>query len=198
MSIYFFSGYILLSIFLILDYKEKINDTTTFLLTMIPSLIMGTGLALGEATIVGSLRNYPKKFINGWSSGTGMAGIIGALLTLFFKMSNVKTQFLYLFCSPLSIIYLFTFLLQEKIFNIYVKPKQTKFLSLEIQTENSNDEKINNSEIEKINNENLNNNDGDIIEDSNDTNFSLNFNNFKLAFSYSKVFIINLFLVNFL
>ena len=56
---------------------------------MIPSFIMGTGCALGEATILGSLRNYPKSLVNGWSSGTGLAGIFAASLTLFFKIQKL-------------------------------------------------------------------------------------------------------------
>ena len=48
LAIYFFIGYI--SLFTILFFVEgdKLNHTVAFLLTLIPSLIMGTGSAFGS------------------------------------------------------------------------------------------------------------------------------------------------------
>lgn len=195
LSIYFFVGYVFLSFVLIMNKRDVIGDTTGFFLSMIPSLIMGTGSALGEATIIGALRIYPKNLINGWSSGTGMAGIIGALLTLFFKMFKIETQFLYLFASPLSLIYLFFFLIQEKIFNVYVKPKENN-------NQRTSFDKIseNTSEKNKLNPREENLLDSSTEENENfsspDNNHNLNLKNLKIAFGYSKVFIINLGLVN--
>jgi len=201
LGIYFFCGYILLSLVLILNNRKILNDKTSFLLTMIPSLIMGTGSALGELTIMGALRNYPKNLINGWSSGTGVSGIIGALLTLFFNMFKVQTQFLYLFTSPLSLIYLFIYIIQEKVFNVYVTSNKIKYskTSMNLNEENTNpsgelsEERnpINLNNQEEVDNNRNNNN----VSSAND-NSSLNVQNFKLAFGYSKIFIINLGLVN--
>jgi hypothetical protein len=205
LGIYFFLGYNLLSLVLILNARNIIGDKLGFVLTMIPSLIMGTGSAFGEATIMGCLRNYPKNLINGWGSGTGMAGIIGAILTIFFKMFNIKTQFLYLFTSPLSLIYLAIFLIQENVFNNHVLSKRNKTsnASIDLTEKRINEEDLSDGErvsnnlnvINQYNNssdeKNLSNKDS-----STDNNTKLNLHNFKLAFSYSKTFIINLALVN--
>jgi hypothetical protein len=207
LGIYFFLGYNLLSLVLILNAKEIIGDKLGFVLTMFPSLIMGTGSALGEATIMGSLRNYPKNLINGWASGTGMAGIIGALLTLFFKMFAIKTQYLYLFTSPLSLIYLIIFIIQENIFNNQIKSKKnnTSNASLDLIEKRTNEDKDNTdlSDGERANS-NMNNQYNNPLDENNllnkdsstDNNTKLNLHNFKLAFNYSKIFIINLALVN--
>lgn len=189
-----------------MNSKNYISDTLGFFLTMIPSLIMGTGSALGEATIIGALRNYPKNLITGWSSGTGMAGISGALLTLIFKMFKIETQLLYLIVSPLSLVFLAVFFLQEKMFNEYIKPRQSldsvivvaKDDTGNIQkrtsiVDNVNDIESENTQIEEENNP---------IDErpnkftSTDDNLNLSFKNLNLAYRYSSMFIVNLGLVN--
>jgi hypothetical protein len=204
-----------MSLVLILNTKRLISDDWGFTLTLIPSLIMGTGSALGEATIIGALRNYPKNLITGWSSGTGMAGISGALLTLITKIFKIKTQYLYLFVSPLSLIFLAVFFLQEKMFNDYIKNKQTNYTNdLILECENDS-EKIkieSKNDIETSIKIKYNSNDNDNDEGENNTsdedvnnsekyvstndNLNLSFENLILAFRYSSMFIINLGLVN--
>ena len=76
---------------------------------LFPSFIMGSGEALGEVNVLGYLRSLPGDFISGWSTGTGFAGVAGAGLTLIFKIRGIETQLLYLFLSPLTIIYFVLF-----------------------------------------------------------------------------------------
>ena len=69
LSIYFFSGYILLFIILlIIDNIKDFNQTVAFLLTLIPTVIMGTGQSLGEATFLGYIRTFPEDYVSGWSA----------------------------------------------------------------------------------------------------------------------------------
>ena len=87
LSIYFFVGYVLLFIILtIIDNYEDFNQTVAFLLTLIPTIIMGTGQSLGEATFLGYIRTFPEDYVSGWSAGTGLAGISAAVLSLTFKL----------------------------------------------------------------------------------------------------------------
>ncbi len=105
--------------FFILESIE--NDTgvskyKAFFFSLIPSLIMGTGSGFGEAVILGFLRNFPKEFVSGWSSGTGLAGVIGAAVTLIFHYNDIKPRSMYLFISPVCIIYFISFFLVNKFY----------------------------------------------------------------------------------
>lgn len=115
LSIYFFCGYI--SLFTILFCVENIelNHTLAFCLTLIPSLIMGTGSAFGEASILGYLRLFPEGYVSGWSSGTGLAGVSGATITLICKYQHVSSKWLYLGVSPVCAIYFGAFFLSQKL-----------------------------------------------------------------------------------
>lgn len=56
---------------------------------------MGTSSSFGEATILGYLRLFPDGFVVGWSSGTGLAGVAGASITLLTKKLGVNSKYLY-------------------------------------------------------------------------------------------------------
>ena len=63
LSIYFFVGYVLLFIFLtIIDSYSDFNQKVAFLLTLIPTVIMGTGQSFGEATFLGYIRTFPEDY----------------------------------------------------------------------------------------------------------------------------------------
>jgi hypothetical protein len=116
LAFYFLLGFI--SLYLLLnstDGDDPISKNSAFYLSLIPSFIMGTGAALGEAIVLGYLRNFPDDLVSGWSSGTGLAGVTGALLTLFFKYYKIKTKLLYISMSPVCLIYLIAFLIIERL-----------------------------------------------------------------------------------
>ena len=188
MGFYFLAAYLLLFLTLKLNSDGTINNTLGFILTMIPSFIMGTGSALGEATIIASLRNYPKNLINGWSSGTGLAGIVGALLSLIFAIEKIQTQSLYLFVSPLPLLYLFIFVLQENYYKDYIKSQNTQNYSSDT------DSYKHSENLESGKSKNNENESEELVHDENSTaqNYYLNCQNFEIAFKYSRFFIINL------
>lgn len=64
--------------------------TKLFGLTIVASICVGIGTSLGDCTIIGFMKCFPPKIISGYSSGTGMSGIIGAALYLLFKLFNVS------------------------------------------------------------------------------------------------------------
>jgi hypothetical protein len=134
LTFYFLIGYI--SLYLILNVVENggadFSKTTAFWLSLIPSFIMGTGSAFGESTILGYLRNFPKDFVAGWSSGTGLAGVIGALLTLMLKVFEVQPKTLYIAISPVCVVYLIAFFLVDRMHKKYMSNIESGTINVEI------------------------------------------------------------------
>ena len=113
LSIYFCAGYVLLFIILmIIDSYSDFNQKVAFLLTLIPTVIMGTGQSLGEATFLGYIRTFPEDYVSGWSTGTGIAGILAAILSLTFKLigDDFDLKNLYIIISPVTILFFFCLL----------------------------------------------------------------------------------------
>ena len=78
---------------------------------------MGTGQSLGEATFLGYIRTFPEDYVSGWSAGTGLAGIIAAILSLTFKLleGHFDLKNLYLIISPVTIIFFLAYFATYKI-----------------------------------------------------------------------------------
>ena len=190
LSIYFFIGYISLFIILyIVESKDNFNNTLAFVLTLIPSIIMGTGSSFGEATNLGYIRTFPKDFISGWSSGTGFAGVFGALITLCCKKFEWKLKNLYLFISPVALIYFICFFISYKVKESYDNDLLNKNKEQKLFERTTNLVEDQKEEIENV----KNNVESDVSE-----NKEMNCSNFVEGFSYGKRFIINLALVYFL
>ena len=189
LAIYFFIGYI--SLFTILFFVEgdKLNHTVAFLLTLIPSLIMGTGSAFGEASILGYLRLFPEGYVSGWSSGTGLAGVSGASITLIVKYKNISSKWLYLAVSPVCLIYFLAFLFSKQLRekaetkNVLEKIHDTKDIDNKGEEENNEEERPT---------ENLGDISDMVKKEDTSENKEMSCVNFGLAFSKSKRFIINL------
>ena len=212
LSIYFFSGYILLFIILlIIDNIKDFNQTVAFLLTLIPTVIMGTGQSLGEATFLGYIRTFPEDYVSGWSAGTGIAGITAAILSLTFKLlgDSFDLKNLYIIISPVTIVFFFAYFITHKIkSNIdssHLKEENisNSNISNEIDQEEKPRDTINNFDVNIPNRpsdllqENINNN----YNSSRATDVSLNkeltCKNFILGFKYGKRYILNMFIVYF-
>lgn len=177
LSVYFFIGYIAL-FFILGSSKVKNNKNLAFWLTMIPTTIVGTGESFGEVTILGFAGTLKGNFISGWNIGAAIAGVCGTFLSLLFKKLNTNLKYVYLFLSPVSILYLFIFMLtnlcQYKEIKIINKKKFHKFHEQKVQK---------NNEI--------------YISEAND-NKVLNIKNFVEGFRMAYKYIINLTLINFL
>ena len=96
--------------------KDIENNKICFLLTLIPSFILGNSYELGEIAILAYLSNFPKNLVSGYSSGTGLSGLFSASLNFASQhYPNLTPKALYLFLAPLGPIYIFLFLLTERI-----------------------------------------------------------------------------------
>ena len=94
------------------DHSLQGYNKLCFGLSFIPCFFLGSSYAFGEAAILSYLRLFPKTLIAGWSSGTGISGIISSLLNLSSQLSNdFSLKYLYLILFPVGIIYLVLFIL---------------------------------------------------------------------------------------
>ena len=211
LSIYFFSGYIFLYIILtIIDSYSDFNQKLAFLLTLIPTIIMGTGQSLGEATFLGYIRTFPEDYVSGWSAGTGLAGIIAAILSLTFKLleGHFDLKNLYLIISPVTIIFFLAYFATYKIKkNIDLKSVNEEIdisTSYEAEEKGKNDDTLNNLDTAELPNRpsDLINEKITRINTNRATDVSLNkeltCKNFILGFKYGKRYILNMFIVYFL
>ena len=106
------AGY--LSMFGILEMHSTIlegHNVLCFILSFIPCFFLGSSYAFGEAAMVAYLRLFPKTLIAGWSSGTGLSGLISGLLNFASQtIDGFSYKYLYLFLSPIGIIYVIFFM----------------------------------------------------------------------------------------
>ena len=106
------AGY--LSMFLVLTLHEYyLNEYNylCFLLSFVPCFFLGSSYAFGEGAMLAYLRLFPKTLIGGWSSGTGVSGIISGGLNLLTQLlARFSLKYLYLILTPVGPVYLFLFL----------------------------------------------------------------------------------------
>jgi len=202
-----------LSMFLVLTMHETIlNDYNAlcFVLSFIPCFFLGSSYAFGESAMIAYLRLFPKTLIAGWSSGTGVSGIISGGLNLLTQLLNgLSLKFLYLILTPVGPIYLFLFLWtfkllkkdknslvdeieQEDLEKITEENKEKEGESGEESNKeksenktNENDEDNNKKEIEEFANEKT-------MEDMNKQNKTMNCTNFMAVMKMCGRVIINL------
>ena len=187
------SGYLLMAAVL-LGYN-KVKDAGKgdkynvlfFSLSLIPSFILGTSYALGESAILAYLSKFPKNLVGGFSSGTGLSGLFSASLNFLSQFfDSLKPTKLYGFLSPLGPIYLFLFILTEKIYN--KANSDHKFGHL-----------LDQDEYETQTNQNINSVDSDdnknTDDDSTKKNKPMSLENINYVFKCVGRIIINLFLI---
>ncbi|XP_035661499.1 battenin-like [Branchiostoma floridae] len=83
-------------------------------------VVAGSSAAFGENVTLGYLSLFPSKLVNGWSSGTGMAGLLGAGIYIIFgcsvgtgggKAEQLKylNKMAFLLTTPVVLIYWFSY-----------------------------------------------------------------------------------------
>jgi len=78
-----------------------------FWASIVAIIVIGSSSSYGESVVLGYLRGYESDLVGAWSSGTGMAGVVGSLLYLGFVAINIPLVDRFLI--PSSIIYLAAF-----------------------------------------------------------------------------------------
>ena len=202
-----------LSMFLVLTMHETIlngYNALCFVLSFVPCFFLGSSYAFGESAMIAYLRLFPKTLIAGWSSGTGVSGIISGGLNLLTQLLNgLSLKFLYLILTPVGPIYLFLFLWT---FKLLKKDKNSLVDEIEqedlekITEENKEKEGEAEEEINKEKSENKTNENNDdnnkkeieeyanekAMEDMNKQNKTMNCTNFMAVMKMCGRVIINL------
>jgi hypothetical protein len=214
LSIFMIFGY--LSMYIVLKlHKSKLENENAlcFLLSLIPSCLLGASYAFGENAILAYLKLFPKEYLGGWSSGTGLSGLTGASLNLSSQLiKNFGVVNLYLYLTPLGIIYFLFFFFTEKLKECYINNDDYRTFLLNNENKNITltDEKNKDETVNKINNEtnneeNSNENEEENKNTENETNKEemkevkeMNMENFKYVMKICGDIIINLCLIYFL
>ena len=106
------AGY--LSMFAVLTLHKTIlkkYNVLCFILSFIPCFFLGSSYAFGESAMIAYLRLFPKTLIAGWSSGTGLSGLISGFLNFLSQLlDGLSLQFLYLILTPVGVLYLLFFI----------------------------------------------------------------------------------------
>ena len=113
LSSQFCIGYI--ALFFILDNRNiRKNNNIAFWLTMLPTTIVGMGESFGEVTILGYIGTFKRNdYLSGWAIGGSLAGVFGSILSLLFKKLNTNLKMIYLYLTPISILYFFIILINN-------------------------------------------------------------------------------------
>ena len=167
------AGY--LSMFVVLQLHETVLEeynVLCFLLSFIPCFFLGSSYAFGESAMIAYLRLFPKTLIAGWSSGTGLSGLISGSLNLLSQLlDNLSLKFLYLILTPVGLIYLFLFIWTYRILktqerNIERKKRLSSmgYISIAKDTSVRETERANNKEEEDNNEKEKNEPEGQKIE----------------------------------
>ncbi|KAL5007642.1 hypothetical protein ScPMuIL_016448 [Solemya velum] len=104
-------------------------------------IFVGGSAAFGENVALGFLKHYPSKLVNAWSSGTGMAGLLGSSIYVAFgcyvdnssdKKDQLKTltKYSFLLTTPIVLLYLAAY------FFILRKPEPVPYESINNQDDN--------------------------------------------------------------
>eukprot|EP00760_Papus_ankaliazontas_P009118 PhM_4_TR1396/c0_g1_i1/m.87634/K12389/BTS, CLN3; battenin len=80
-----------------------------FVFAMIGVMIIGSGNSYGESVLLGYLEHYPPHMVGGWSSGTGMSGVAGALIYLSFANAGLDFEISFIIMLVFIAIYVFMF-----------------------------------------------------------------------------------------
>eukprot|EP01137_Pigoraptor_chileana_P016611 Opistho-2@73630 len=77
--------------------------------------LVGMACSFGESVVLGYLKLFPPELVNGWSSGTGMAGVGGAGLYLAYNGAGLSDKVSFLLTLPFIALYLIGFFIVIKI-----------------------------------------------------------------------------------
>lgn len=90
-----------------------------FWISLLASIVVGIGIALGESTNLGFMKTFPGNCIGYYGSGTGFAGITGALIFIALHPLGLSDQAIYFIAIPTAIPYFLSFLWLDRQKKLY-------------------------------------------------------------------------------
>eukprot|EP00033_Pygsuia_biforma_P001179 GCRY01001340.1.p1 GENE.GCRY01001340.1~~GCRY01001340.1.p1 ORF type:complete len:404 (-),score=92.04 GCRY01001340.1:107-1318(-) len=91
-----------------------VSTHVNFVFCVCSVLFVGVSSSFGESVFLGYIRKFQPDLVSYWSSGTGWAGVGGALLYLVFVSFNFSNMLSFLLLTPLVFIYYGAFFLMVK------------------------------------------------------------------------------------
>mmetsp|Transcript_24652 Transcript_24652/g.30736 ORF Transcript_24652/g.30736 Transcript_24652/m.30736 type:complete len:88 (+) Transcript_24652:412-675(+) len=76
--------------------SKREASASLFSLSLLASVFVGVACALGESTALGFLKNFPSKAMGYFSSGTGFAGISGALTLILLSAAGMSRMSIFI------------------------------------------------------------------------------------------------------
>ena len=117
--IVFVTACIVVSFFIIALCVFESDIEAMFYVSLLASIVVGIGIALGESTNLGFLKTFPGETIGFYGSGTGMAGITGSLIFIALKPIGLSDGAIYMIAIPTAIPYFLSFLWLNKQKKLY-------------------------------------------------------------------------------
>jgi hypothetical protein len=81
----------------------------TFAIALVGIVLAGAACSFGEGVVLGYLKLFDDVLVNGWSSGTGMAGVGGAALYLAFVAAGLDLPAIFYYTIPFLGAYVLAF-----------------------------------------------------------------------------------------
>ena len=81
------------------------SDGFRFFLTLVGVMNIGNGSSFGEQTLLGYLEQFPARLLGGWSSGTGMSGVVGSLAYLGLSNTSLSNSAIFAVMIPFVFAY---------------------------------------------------------------------------------------------
>ncbi|ELP92103.1 protein btn-1 precursor, putative [Entamoeba invadens IP1] len=98
---------------LLQEYTQS-ESYVLFGLALCMILVIGGVQSFAESVILSYSGRFPSEMVNGWSSGTGFAGVAGSGLYLFYSGLNVPDTISFTTLTPLCVIYALVFFFMIK------------------------------------------------------------------------------------
>jgi len=96
--------------FLIIAFACTFKEhEVSFWFSLISSIMLGIGCALGESTILGFCKGFPSSTVGYFASGTGFAGIFGSGIILILKAAGLDNGQIFFSIAPCVIPYFLSF-----------------------------------------------------------------------------------------
>ena len=80
-----------------------------FWVTILSIVVLGAACSFAESVFLGFLRKYPVNMTNAWSSGTGMAGVLGSSMYLGLHLAGMADGHVFFVLVPTIFVYWGTF-----------------------------------------------------------------------------------------
>lgn len=85
------------------------SDGFRFTLLLLGIVAIGNGSSYGESVSLGYIELFPSRLVGGWSSGTGMSGVMAALIYIGLSEAKLTNTAIFMISAPFVLVYWFAY-----------------------------------------------------------------------------------------